>query len=177
MLVFISFMEVFGLALISFLLVNLQDLSNSIQALPFMTELLIFLGISNNHSTFLFCISILIYSIATLIFSIFIFSRFRLGYWKKRYKLGHINRYSPFRRLKTRLLRDLSPKSWKRIRGCNLAVWLDDLRVVEGFSESFEGWGYEDTYGQICDPILDVPEGSNLCEEQEFFYEMEHKQS
>ena len=34
------------------------------------------------------------------------------------------------------------------------------------------GWGYEDTYGQICDPILDVPEGSNLCEEQEFFYEM-----
>ena len=72
MLVLISFMEVFGLALISFLLVNLQDLSNSIQALPFMTELLTFLGISNNHSTFLFCISILIYSIATLIFSIFI---------------------------------------------------------------------------------------------------------
>ena len=72
MLVLISFMEVFGLALISFLLVNLQDLSNSIQALPFMTELLTFLGISNNHSTLLFCISILIYSIATLIFSIFI---------------------------------------------------------------------------------------------------------
>ena len=72
MLVLISFMEVFGLALISFLLLNLQDLSNSIQALPFMTELLTFLGISNNHSTLLFCISILIYSIATLIFSIFI---------------------------------------------------------------------------------------------------------
>ena len=72
MLVFISFMEVFGLALISFLLVNLQDLSNSIQALPFMTELLTLLGIPNKNITFFFCISILIYSIVTLIFSIFI---------------------------------------------------------------------------------------------------------
>ena len=72
MLVFISFMEVIGLALISFLLVNLQDLSGSIQALPFMMELLTFFGISDNNSVLLFCISILIYSISTLIFSIFI---------------------------------------------------------------------------------------------------------
>tara|TARA_B100001059_G_scaffold235538_1_gene281523 strand:- start:310 stop:2085 length:1776 start_codon:yes stop_codon:yes gene_type:complete len=72
MLVFISFLEVIGLALISFLLVNLQDLSNSIQTLPFMMELLTFFSISHNNITFLFCISILIYSIATLIFSIFI---------------------------------------------------------------------------------------------------------
>ena len=72
MLVFISFMEVIGLALISFLLVNLQDLSGSIQALPFMMELLTFFGISDSNSVLLFCISILIYSISTLIFSIFI---------------------------------------------------------------------------------------------------------
>ena len=72
MLVFISFMEVIGLGLISFLLVNLQDLSGSIQALPFMMELLTFFGISDNNSVLLFCISILIYSISTLIFSIFI---------------------------------------------------------------------------------------------------------
>ena len=72
MLVFISFMEVIGLALISFLLVNLQDLSGSIQALPFMMELLTFFGISDNNSVLLFCISILIYSMSTLIFSIFI---------------------------------------------------------------------------------------------------------
>jgi ABC-type bacteriocin/lantibiotic exporter with double-glycine peptidase domain len=72
MLVLISFMEVIGLALISFLLVSLQDLSGSIQALPLMMELLTFFGISHNNSTLLFCISILIYSISTLIFSIFI---------------------------------------------------------------------------------------------------------
>jgi len=65
-------MEVIGLALISFLLVNLQDLSGSIQALPFMMELLTFFGISDSNSVLLFCISILIYSISTLIFSIFI---------------------------------------------------------------------------------------------------------
>lgn len=34
------------------------------------------------------------------------------------------------------------------------------------------GWGYEQPYAQICDPILDTPVGSDLCEEQEFFHEM-----
>ena len=79
MLVFISFMEVIGLGLISFLLVNLQDLSGSIQALPFMMELLTFFGISDNNSVLLFCISILIYSISTLIFSIFIIQSVNLS--------------------------------------------------------------------------------------------------
>jgi len=31
------------------------------------------------------------------------------------------------------------------IRGCHLGCWLDDLRAVNGFDESFEGWGREDS--------------------------------
>jgi glycosyltransferase involved in cell wall biosynthesis len=34
--------------------------------------------------------------------------------------------------------------SWRRIKGCNLGVWRADLDRVNGFDESFRGWGHED---------------------------------
>jgi len=33
---------------------------------------------------------------------------------------------------------------WKGIRSCNLAVWRNDFLAVNGFDETFEGWGHED---------------------------------
>lgn len=33
---------------------------------------------------------------------------------------------------------------WKGIRSCNLAVWNKDFCDVNGFDETFEGWGHED---------------------------------
>ena len=33
---------------------------------------------------------------------------------------------------------------WKQIRSCNFAMWKDDFLQVNGFDESFEGWGHED---------------------------------
>jgi len=35
--------------------------------------------------------------------------------------------------------------SWRRIKSCNLAVWRSDLDKVNGFDESFTGWGHEDS--------------------------------
>jgi glycosyltransferase involved in cell wall biosynthesis len=35
--------------------------------------------------------------------------------------------------------------SWRRIKSCNLAVWRADLEKVNGFDESFTGWGHEDS--------------------------------
>ncbi|HEX9172594.1 MAG TPA: glycosyltransferase family 2 protein [Telluria sp.] len=35
--------------------------------------------------------------------------------------------------------------SFRRIKGCNLGVWRADLEQVNGFDESFLGWGYEDS--------------------------------
>jgi glycosyltransferase involved in cell wall biosynthesis len=35
--------------------------------------------------------------------------------------------------------------SWRRIKSCNLAVWRADLARVNGFDESFTGWGHEDS--------------------------------
>ncbi|MES2189048.1 MAG: glycosyltransferase family 2 protein [Pseudomonadota bacterium] len=33
---------------------------------------------------------------------------------------------------------------WRGIRSCNLAVWRKDFVAVNGFDETFEGWGHED---------------------------------
>jgi GT2 family glycosyltransferase len=34
--------------------------------------------------------------------------------------------------------------SWKGIRSANFGVWMRDLQAVNGFDESFRGWGHED---------------------------------
>lgn len=33
---------------------------------------------------------------------------------------------------------------WRGIRSCNFGVWQSDLRAVNGFDQSFSGWGHED---------------------------------
>lgn len=35
--------------------------------------------------------------------------------------------------------------TWRRIKSCNLGVWRSDLALVNGFDESFLGWGHEDS--------------------------------
>ena len=34
--------------------------------------------------------------------------------------------------------------SWKGIRSCNFGLWWADLLAVDGFDETFAGWGHED---------------------------------
>ena len=34
---------------------------------------------------------------------------------------------------------------WQGAKTCNLAVWKDDLLKINGFDESFIGWGREDS--------------------------------
>lgn len=53
-------------------------------------------------------------------------------------KLVHLLHWSnaPFR--KERYFR------WKKIRSCNFGVWRNDFVRVNGFDESFQGWGHED---------------------------------
>lgn len=33
---------------------------------------------------------------------------------------------------------------WEKIRSCNFAVWKNDFLKINGFDETFEGWGHED---------------------------------
>ena len=34
--------------------------------------------------------------------------------------------------------------AWRGIRSCNFGVWRSDFAAVNGFDETFEGWGHED---------------------------------
>jgi glycosyltransferase involved in cell wall biosynthesis len=56
------------------------------------------------------------------------------------------NRVSPLLSLKaTAPWRKLQPRRWTNVRGANMAFWRSDLLAVNGFEESYPGWGLEDT--------------------------------
>lgn len=39
---------------------------------------------------------------------------------------------------------EFSSKSYKKIKGCHMAFWKEDLLKINGYNEDFEGWGSED---------------------------------
>lgn len=72
LLTIIAVMEVFGLALISFLLINIANLSEAIESISFMPEIMSFLNLSINYYTAAFCTFIIFYSVITLLSSVFL---------------------------------------------------------------------------------------------------------
>ena len=58
---------------------------------------------------------------------------------------GGINRLLPAIHLPLGSLRKLQPESWRGAQTCNFAVARSDLDRVDGFDNSFVGWGYEDS--------------------------------
>ncbi|OYT94025.1 MAG: glycosyl transferase family 2 [Burkholderiales bacterium PBB3] len=67
-----------------------------------------------------------------------------LGYWIKKWLLGHANKLSGLVRLPDWSGRLDKGTPWTRVRGCNMALWRSDFEKVDGFDESFVGWGHED---------------------------------
>jgi len=58
---------------------------------------------------------------------------------------GHINKAAQLLVRWPDLGRASKRFNWRRIKSCNLGVWRSDLERVNGFDESFTGWGYEDS--------------------------------
>lgn len=71
--------------------------------------------------------------------------RWTLAQWLAARGRGDINRVLPLARLPLGPLRKVGRARWPRVRGCNMAVWRADLATVNGFDESFQGWGFEDS--------------------------------
>ena len=71
--------------------------------------------------------------------------------WNVRQWLGarvqrHTNRWLPLLSLPTvSFLRKLSSSQWEGAMTCNLSAWREDLLRVNGFDESYSGWGLEDS--------------------------------
>ncbi len=63
-----------------------------------------------------------------------------LGEWLR----GRVDRFTPLLRLPLGPLRRVSPRRWRGVKGCNLALWRSDFLAVNGFDEGFRGWGFED---------------------------------
>lgn len=57
---------------------------------------------------------------------------------------GHVNKLAHLIYFPSAPGRCESRFRWKQIRSCNFAVWKDDFLSVNGFDETFEGWGHED---------------------------------
>jgi len=68
-----------------------------------------------------------------------------LFYWIKCRWQSKINRFVTLLSLPLGHLRKFAPKKWKGAKTCNLGVWKNDLLHINGFDESFQGWGYEDS--------------------------------
>jgi glycosyltransferase involved in cell wall biosynthesis len=59
-------------------------------------------------------------------------------------RAGAINKAAPLLLKLPDLGRTKRHFSYRRIKGCNMAIWRSDLEKVNGFDESFKGWGHED---------------------------------
>ena len=66
------------------------------------------------------------------------------GQWLVDRLVGRINRWLPLLHAADGAWRLRSPARWQGARTCNLAVWREDFVAVNGFDESYAGWGHED---------------------------------
>jgi glycosyltransferase involved in cell wall biosynthesis len=67
-----------------------------------------------------------------------------LGGWIGARLRGDVNRLAPMIKLPASWQRKNKPREWRGAKTCNLAVWREDFLRVDGFDESYVGWGHED---------------------------------
>lgn len=68
-----------------------------------------------------------------------------VAFWVRQRLRGQANKVLPlFVKLPDFPGRRVDGFKWRGIKGCNLAAWSADVATVNGFDESFTGWGHED---------------------------------
>lgn len=65
--------------------------------------------------------------------------------WFRAWLKRDVNRVMPLLRLPDGAFRKRSPRQWEGVKTCNLSAWRADLLRVNGFDESYSGWGLEDS--------------------------------
>jgi len=65
--------------------------------------------------------------------------------WVRAWIKGDVNRLLPLLALPDGAFRKREPARWEGVKTCNVAAWRADLERVNGFDESYSGWGLEDS--------------------------------
>jgi glycosyltransferase involved in cell wall biosynthesis len=64
--------------------------------------------------------------------------------WLSAWRQNQVNRLQPLITLPGQFWRMWRPMRWKGVHTCNLGLWRSDFIQVNGFDESYQGWGHED---------------------------------
>ena len=65
-------------------------------------------------------------------------------YWLRKWLAGEASKITGLLRLPDGSSREICEFKWSGIRSCNMGVWRSNFEGVNGFDESFVGWGHED---------------------------------
>jgi len=71
--------------------------------------------------------------------------RWRHRQWVAAWLRGDVNRLLPLLALPDGAFRKRSQQRWEGVKTCNLGAWRADLERINGFDESYSGWGLEDS--------------------------------
>ena len=71
--------------------------------------------------------------------------RWRAARWLCAWLARDVNRLLPLLTLPDASFRNRSPQQWEGVKTCNLSLWRTDFMRVNGFDESYSGWGLEDS--------------------------------
>ncbi len=65
--------------------------------------------------------------------------------WLWAWMMRDVNRLLPLLMLPDAPFRKRAPQKWEGVKTCNLSLWRADFMHVNGFDESYSGWGLEDS--------------------------------
>ena len=71
--------------------------------------------------------------------------QWRASRWLRAWMARDVNRLLPLMMLPDKPFRKRSPQQWQGVKTCNLSLWRADFMRVNGFDESYSGWGLEDS--------------------------------
>jgi glycosyltransferase involved in cell wall biosynthesis len=98
-----------------------------------------------------------------------------VGFWLRRRWSGDASKLTGLVRLPDFGLRRSSKFKWRGIRSCNMGVWRSDFEKINGFDETFVGWGHEDADFVLRLHNLGLSRKNGFCSTE--VYHLWHRES